>query len=227
MCCDINFFFPQNFVVNLKSHLLGRLLDIPYDGDENQFTTQELLDVTIEKEKLYTHAIMRVNYTTYDLLRDSDTINTSTHPDFMVLAREDEDEATSHPYWYGRVIGIFHADVRHVGARSKTKGKTQRMEFLWVRWFGRDIHSRAGWKAKRLLRLGFLDATDPESGAFGFIDPAEVIRAAHIIPAFHFGRTSRLLGRSVARHFDNENDEDYEAYYVNWCFLFRTHSSLY
>ena len=200
---------------DLKSHLLARLLDLSYDGDEHQFSRQDLADVTIQQERLYTHKIMRINYTTYDTHRDQDTVNTRTHPDFMVLAHEEEEESSAHPYWYGRVLGIFHAEVRHVGPRSKTEGRPQRMEFLWVRWFGRDMTRPGGWKYKRPHRIGFLDATDPDSGAFGFVDPAAIIRAAHIIPAFHYGRTKELLGRSVARHFDAEDDEDYAFYYVN------------
>ncbi|KAJ7023894.1 hypothetical protein C8F04DRAFT_969636 [Mycena alexandri] len=188
----------KNFLPDLKAHLLGRLLDIPYDGDETQFSLQDLADVTIMRERIYTHKILRVNYTTYDAQRDQDTLNTSSHPDFMAFAHEEEDD-NPHPYWYGRIIGIFHADVRHVGARSKTGGRPQRMEFLWVRWFGRDIDHVAGWATKRLHRVGFVE---PDQGAFGFLDPAQVLRGSHLIPAFHHGRTTELLGSSIARHFD-------------------------
>ncbi|KAJ7021549.1 hypothetical protein C8F04DRAFT_1313789 [Mycena alexandri] len=203
----------ENFLPELKSHLLGRLLGIPYDGDENQFSIQDLADVNILRERLYTHKLMRVNYTTYDVRRDQDTLNTRTHPDFMVLAREEEEEATAHPYWYGRIVGIFHAEVRHVGPKSKDTMKTHRMEFLWVRWFGRDMEHSAGWKAKRLHRIRFLHASNP--GAFGFIDPSEVIRGVHLIPAFHYGRTSDLLPPSITRHFEGEDHEDYCWHYVN------------
>jgi hypothetical protein len=195
--------------------LLARLLRIPYSGDENDFSDQDLADVNIIRERLYTHKLLRVNYTTYDLRRDQDTLNTRTHPDFMVLAHEDEEESSAHPYWYGRIVGIFHADVRHVGPKSKNTTKIHRMEFLWVRWFGRDMQHKAGWLAKHLHRVGFIDASVPDTAAFGFLDPAEVIRAAHLIPAFHYGRTTELLAPSIARHFDAENNEDYRYYYVN------------
>ncbi|KAJ7018065.1 hypothetical protein C8F04DRAFT_977982, partial [Mycena alexandri] len=172
-----------NFLPNLKSHLLGRLLGIPWDGDEGEFSLQDLADVNIIGDRLYTHKILRVNYTTYDLRRDQDTLNPSSHPDFMVLAHEDEDDTTPHPYWYGRIISIFHADVRHVGPRSKNRTKIHRMEFVWVRWFGRDLSplGLGGWIFKRLHRVGFVDAEH----AFGFLDPAEIIRACHLVPAFH------------------------------------------
>ncbi|KAK6974093.1 GLOBIN domain-containing protein [Favolaschia claudopus] len=205
----------QTFIPDLKSHLLSRLLGIAYSGDETQYSDQDLADVNIVRDRLYTHKILRVNYTTYDLRRDEDTINTRSHPDIMVFAHEDDDDSTAHPYWYARVVGIFHAEVRHVGPKSKNTLKVHRMNFLWVRWFGRDTSHRAGWLAKRLHRVGFLHASNPDLSAFGFLDPAEVVRAAHLIPAFHYGRTSELLGPSIARHFDAENHEDYEYYYVN------------
>jgi hypothetical protein len=57
----------------------------------------------------------------------------------------------------------------------------------------------------------FVDSLDPE--AFGFLDPGEVIRGVHIIPAFAHGRTSDLLGPSISRQ-PAENDKDWLYYYV-------------
>ncbi|KAJ6582167.1 hypothetical protein B0H19DRAFT_927963 [Mycena capillaripes] len=202
---------PANFLLKLRTHLLSRLLGLPYDGDEAQFSQQDLMDVTFVHDRIYSHKVMKVNFTTYDVRRDVDSINPRTHSDIMLLSHEDDDEPNPHPYWYARVIGIFHAEIRHVGMRSKDR-RTQRMEFLWVRWYGRDLTHKAGWKAKRLHRLGFIDSTD--DGAFGFLDPAEVLRGAHIIPAFHHGLTSDLLPKSIARRAE-ENDEDYVYYYIN------------
>ncbi|KAJ6549892.1 hypothetical protein B0H19DRAFT_857319, partial [Mycena capillaripes] len=203
----------EDLLPRLKSHLLGRLLDVPYDGDEIEYSLQDLADVNIVGERLYTHKVLRVNHTRYDVRRDEDRLNPRTHPDFMVLAHEDEDDTTAHPYWYGRIISIFHASVRHVGPRSKSRSKIHRMAFLWVRWFGRDLTCPGGWLFKRPHGIGFVDASQPDSGAFGFLDPAEIIRAAHLVPAFHYERTSALLGPSVARIFDGDNDEDYVYYY--------------
>ena len=136
-------------------------------------------------------------------------MNPRTHADVMVLSREDEEDPNKkHPYWYARVIGIFHAQVRHVGPTSKSS-EPQKMEFLWVRWFGRDLHHRAGWKAKRLHRVGF-----DEQEQFGFLDPSEVIRGAHLIPAFAHGRTSAALTPSIARQ-PSEHDEDWVYHYIN------------
>jgi hypothetical protein len=128
----------------------------------------------------------------------------------MVLSHEDDDE-DPHPYWYARIIGVFHAQVRHTGPQSKLKD-VQRMDFLWVRWFGRDLSYKAGHAMKRLYRLGFIDSKD--LGAFGFLDPDVIIRGVHLIPAFAYGRTSSLLAPSIARQ-PNENDSDWVFYYIN------------
>ncbi|KAF8235256.1 hypothetical protein L208DRAFT_1257852, partial [Tricholoma matsutake] len=50
--------------------------------------------------------------------------------------------------------------------------------------------------------------------AFGFLDPADVIRGVHMIPAFAYGTTSEFLGPSIARQ-QCENDEDWVYYYVS------------
>lgn len=140
--------------------------------------------------------------------RAQDSMNPRTHADVMVLSREiDKDEENGHPYWYARIIGIFHANVRHVGPTSKFSDP-QRIEFLWVRWFGRDMGYRAGWKAHRLHRVGFID-----DNSFGFLNPKEVIRGVHLIPAFEHGRTSDYLARSIARQ-PSEKHEDWAYYYV-------------
>ena len=136
-------------------------------------------------------------------------INTCTHSDIMVLANHDEDPENSHPYWYARVIGIFHPMVSQVGSGTAYK----QIDFLWVRWYGFDMHARSGFKARRLHQVGFLDS-NVGAGAFGFINPLDVVRAVHLIPAFHFGKTSILLSPSIARR-DDEGDEDYQRYYIN------------
>ena len=56
------------------------------------------------------------------------------------------------------------------------------MNFLWVQWYGHDTSSPGGWSAKRLPRIGPLSSD--YDGAYGFLDPQEVIRGVHLIPAF-------------------------------------------
>jgi hypothetical protein len=95
------------------------------------------------------------------------------------------------------------------------------MEFLWVRRYRIDKSWRAGLKRKRLHRLEFLPDSDPN--AFGFLDPDEVIRGAHIIPAFACGTTTDLLAPGSVGRLPRDGldeDEDWSKYYVNLCVYF-------
>jgi len=129
----------QNFLPRLQDHLLARLLGVTYDGDEHSFSEADRHTITFVQNRLYRHKVLRVNYTTYDVRRAQDSLNPRMHADFMVLSHENQDTAEPHPYWYGRIVGIFHAQVRHIGPRSSST-EIRRMDFLWVRWFGRDTH---------------------------------------------------------------------------------------
>jgi hypothetical protein len=193
---------------NLKNHILSRLLGRPYDGDEVKYTEDDRDSLIIYNNSLYRHKVLRVNYTTYDLRRSQDSINPRTHSDIMLLSHDNE----PHPYWYARVIGIHHVDIIHTGPLSKSLHK-ERVDFLFIRWFGRDLDYRAGWQAQRLHRVGFLDAEQP--GAFGFLDPAVVIRGVHMIPGFAYGTCTDLLSpaQSLARLPLNEV-QDWRCYYV-------------
>ena len=60
--------------------------------------------------------------------RDQDSINPRTHSDAMFLKSNPESD---HPYLYGRVIGIFHADAMD----RKSMTQFERVEFLFVCWY--------------------------------------------------------------------------------------------
>lgn len=163
---------------------------------------------------MYYHKTLGINYTSYNLKRQKDVIN-SSHPDVMVLSREDGEDI--HPFWYARVVKIFHVFVYHRKSTSQTEhipteSETQRMDVLWVRWFGLDTDARGGWSKKRLHGVSFIPWDEP--GAFGFLDPSQVVRGVHIIPNFPRGRTDSRLPRSIARP-EEEGDEDWDGLYVN------------
>ncbi|KIL54289.1 hypothetical protein M378DRAFT_19051 [Amanita muscaria Koide BX008] len=200
----------KNWYPRLLDHLLARLKGIElYDGDENIFTDAERCSIKLVNDAVYKHKVLRVNYTTYDLLRDQDSINPRINADVMIAAHEDDPGQTPHPYWYARVIGIFHADVIQRGLDDSLP---TRMDFLWVRWYGRDLTHRGGWKTRRLHRIGFVERQDPS--AFGFLDPEMVIRSVHLIPAFSQGRTMASLPASTNLPPTDE-DLDWQQYYVN------------
>jgi hypothetical protein len=194
--------------------VLGRLLKRKYEGDSyGDFTEDERNTVHIAGERIYRCKTMRINYTTYDVRRDADTIKIGSYPDIMV--KSPETGSNAQPYWYARVIGVFHALVSS-SHMSVPERSLCRMDFLWVRWFGVEPgRYRHGIRYARLPKIGFVESTDPF--AFTFLDPAQAIRGVHVIPAFSEGRTSALLpnGKSVARILNPEEEDDWVNFYVN------------
>ncbi|EGN92104.1 hypothetical protein SERLA73DRAFT_66319, partial [Serpula lacrymans var. lacrymans S7.3] len=98
-------FFPQ-----LKDHLLTCPHGLAYNGDEYDFTDGDGNCVLLHNNKIFEHSLLQVNYTTYNLQREQNTINSLTRADIMLLSQEDEH---IHPYWYARVIEIFHVMVEY------------------------------------------------------------------------------------------------------------------
>ncbi|PBK70762.1 hypothetical protein ARMSODRAFT_1083781 [Armillaria solidipes] len=116
----------MGFLSKLKDHLLSRLLG----GDE--FSDLDRQNLIIMNNCIYSHQILCINYTTYDVRQNQDSINPCTRSDIMMLACEDSADDQSHPYLYARVIGIFHATVRLVGTQNSSQNDSAKsMEFLW------------------------------------------------------------------------------------------------
>ncbi|KAJ7185362.1 hypothetical protein C8R46DRAFT_377085 [Mycena filopes] len=179
-----------DFIPKLKDHLLGRLLGRDFDGDTHEeFTPDDRNTVRIVGNKIYATKIMRVNYTTYDVRRDQDVLNPNAQS--FVMMRTAEKQAGAHPYWYAQVLGVFNATVFHYPSGDAGPGPSTIIEFLWVRWLGDEPGYRPSIKKARLPKVGFVAEGDPY--AFGFLDPAHVVRASHLIPQFSGGRTNDLL----------------------------------
>ncbi|EJD41142.1 hypothetical protein AURDEDRAFT_69169, partial [Auricularia subglabra TFB-10046 SS5] len=199
------------FDYKLRCHLLARLNNVtdPTKQYPKNFTDA----VNIIGNRIFSHARLQVNYTAYDMRRAQDCINCNTTKcNVMLLADEDaiaseDDAAQPAPFWYARVVGIYHARVHHPILTPKGP---KRVEFLWVRWLGADPGWSAGWAARRLERIGYVPSS--ESDAFGFLAPQLVLRACHLIPAFAHGLTMELLAPS--KHSDSKQG-DYRYYYVN------------
>lgn len=211
-------------------HIIARLRGHEYSWDAPIASNSDHSAVEVRKDRIYAHGTVRINYTTYDIRRGQDTIKpvlkfssteslvesgNSDRSTIMLVADEtDRQGSTSRRrrFWYARVLGIFHCHARD---RLAAGSGWKKIDFLWIRWLGADPDSRSGLNAKRLERVGYVpDADGP--GAFGFIDPADIIRACHLAPAFHHGTRSDLLSSSlsVAFDFNGPEGEDYEFYYV-------------
>ncbi len=94
-------------------------------------------------------------------------VNPCAHPDIML--RSPVTKAGTDPYWYARVIGIYHANIWAENAAIPGGRDTRRMDFLWVRWFGIVPGHRSGSRKARLPKIGFVESTDDY--AFSFLDP--------------------------------------------------------
>ncbi|KAI0644209.1 hypothetical protein C8Q79DRAFT_878698, partial [Trametes meyenii] len=152
---------------------------------EIEYTVAERNSIRFTANRIHFHKTLRINYTTYDLQRSQDVINPTSHADIMVLGHEDDSEDDSHPYWYARVVWIFHVNVYCDAFGAQPATAPQRVDVLYVRWFGRDLDEPSGFATKRLPKIGFVPYE--AGGAFEFLDPALVIRGAHIMPAFADG----------------------------------------
>ncbi|KAF4586581.1 hypothetical protein EYR40_010593 [Pleurotus pulmonarius] len=89
----------KDFLPKLKSHLLGCILNIPYEGDEHMFQTKQLLDVIIKNDHLYLLKVLQVNYTSYNRRHCHDSLNPNTNSNFITSSHEDNDisKANQHP----------------------------------------------------------------------------------------------------------------------------------
>ena len=187
---------------DLRAHLLPRLR--PELANQEAFTEAQRRSVIFDSQCLFRHATARFNFTTYDLQRDQDLINPRTAKN-GILVYTTAPDSSGHPWLYARVLGIFHA-LAVVPGMDKPK----RLEFLWVRWMERDEDWTSGAQALRLERVCYVDETSAH--AFGFVDPAHVIRGCHFIPAFHKGLVEDILESSLAR---DQIDGDWKYHYVN------------
>ncbi|EJD46773.1 hypothetical protein AURDEDRAFT_40235, partial [Auricularia subglabra TFB-10046 SS5] len=171
----------KDFDDKLRDHLLNRLRLPEYDGDETTYDTEARLQLDIDQNRMYPHKTMGISYTTYDVRRGEDMIHIDTDR-VDVMLRSCEDGPTAHAYWYARVLGLYHANIRDLGPQSTTRA-LKPVYFLHVRWFARaEDDDIGGTPNRRLPRVGWDKANE-----FGFVDPSLILRACHIVPAFAHG----------------------------------------
>jgi|SRR6266436_7027565 len=210
----------KNFLPKLKMHLLRIIANLEAENDilATDDHARSAQRIYFKHDRMYKHHIARINYMTYDVRRGQETFNPSTsHCNVMVLtgALDDSmDPNITHPFSYARVLGIYHVNVVYAGP-GMTDYQPRRMNFLWVRWYRRIERILTGWGARRLDRLEFPPVAGED--AFGFIDPSDVLRCCHIIPAFSSGKVHED-GRGLS--FCARDSSDWVAYYVNrWVHL--------
>ena len=124
--------------------------------------------------------------------QDQDIINLRTpHCNIMLLAlSKDEAQplAGAHPFLYGRILKIFHANVVYKGPGMSDYIPWQ-LYLLWVWWYDLKPATKRG-KSTTLYELDHLVFLPVfRQGAFGFLDPSDVLQGCHIIPALAKGMT--------------------------------------
>jgi hypothetical protein len=244
----------QDFVPKLKKHLLPRiyrsLLEeveaCPADevdsarvqllkamvkssgGDPNFFDTPEAqLDaeqIFLHSDRLYEHNVLHINYTSYDVRRETDIVNPKTSRRHVMCLREDEDEEDgdtdsdegrgastttsppptpppSHRFLHARVLAIFHTNIVYRG-RGSSDLRRRRFDLLFVRWFTFADPHPVHQSLDRLV-IAPLSCAD----AVGFLNPANVLRASHIIPRYSLGPL-RPTAQSSDRLYPDKRGSD-------------------
>ena len=121
-----------------------------------------------------------------------------------------QDGDTNLPYWFARIMGIFHVDIVHTDSNMHMR----KVPVLWVRWYQVYNYEEFGWSNRRLLKLEFV----PDDGyqPYGFLDPNCVIRGVHIIPAFSSEYTEQRREEINPLYGQIGDLKEYEVYYLNW-----------
>lgn len=216
----------QNFLPKLKDHILPRIKEVlqihngTSDMDASVYRANRVVPegsdadhnpVFFKSDCMYRHHLARFNYTTYDIRRSQDVINPDTsHCDIMMLSNNNESDSNSkHPFLYARVLGIYHVNVIYFGEGNQDH-TARRIDFLWVRWYEYDGAISTGWQDMKLDLLYFLPVAT--EGAFGFVNPADVLRGCHIISSFTKGKAHLDgIGLSKLAH----DAQDWSHYRVN------------
>jgi hypothetical protein len=214
----------QNFLSKLTDHLLPRIqakLQQETDSLDGPPCVSSALDpsspiiqdttsrnfVFFKSDCIYRHKLLRFNFTTYDVRRGTDVIKPgTTRCNIMLLA--DLTDSSSHLFLYARVLGAYHANVIYTGPGMQDY-KARRFDFLWVRWYEVVDPGSSGWSKSALDSIRFPPLHDCDS--FGFVDPIDVLRGCHVLPAFSKGQRNKA-GIDVSRCA--KDSKDYELYYV-------------
>ena len=213
----------QDFLLKLKAHLLPRIRNIllqetgsfqdypviPDDASAHDVEVNPNNFVFMKNDCIYHHKIIRFYYTTYDVRRGTDVVNAGTSRcNIMLLADDQANPSNAHHFLYARVLGSYHGNVVYTGPGMRDYD-ARRLDFLWVRWYEVLNSTSSEGSDSKLDMLCFrpINASD----AFGFVDPKDVLRSCHILPAFAKGKRHES-GFGLSRCA--KDGSDYNRYYV-------------
>ncbi|KAF6741945.1 hypothetical protein DFP72DRAFT_1082869 [Ephemerocybe angulata] len=209
----------KTFIRDLKEHLLPRFVtaELPgiEPGDLAEIIQNQELDwsnVTLKGERFHSHKIMRIKYTTYEARRNEDIIHLDTDQCNIMLLDPEYSygpiSSSNHPFRYGKVIGIYHANVGYIGpiGRDGIDFKYHSLEFLWVRWY-KPIPASNDSELDRAELLPI-----EETGSHSFVNPGDVLRACHIVP--HFAQGLKHPGQPDKSALARDG-LDWKKYFIN------------
>lgn len=202
--------FHQDFMPKLKQHLLPRVL-LTQNLQPDPVGQDPWVRVVLQHNCLFSHKLLRVNYTTYDIRRAQDVIHVGTSQCNVILLNSAycaETWGSVHPYLYAKVLGVFHANVGFLPTSSRAAGRVafKRIDVLWVHWFQfLGCHNEFSLDRLSLCPLGSNDA-------LGFVDPADVLRGVHLIPQFPSQKSMLPI---PSFRFSPKGPDLWNAYYIN------------
>lgn len=198
----------QDFLPKIRKHLLPRLVE-KLGIQPGAIPESEAVFVVFQDNRIFNHQILRLIYTTYDVRRDEDVIHVDTPQQNVMLINRDYNKLTwetEDPYLYGKVIGVFHANVRLcITLPDGTRDRSwHRLDLAWVHWYTRKP-PRHDFELDRLTLLPL-----EQQSALGFIDPGDILRAVHVIPRFASGKGAPNVPSRVVH-----DSESWREYYIN------------
>lgn len=198
-------------------HLLPRVVQRLGHSIES-FHEDDWLNLSLQGQRLYAHQLLYINYTTYDVRRNQDIIHVNTPQSNVLLLNEEffkEPLSSSlHPYLYAKVLGVYHVNVSYLGdLPDGTQDLTpHRFDLAWIHWY-ELLDPEEEWEVEpefTMDRLGF-QSLDSD-GALDFVDPADIVRAVHLIPHFANGHLDPV---EIPRSKRFPAQGPWKAYYIN------------
>ncbi|KAF8832974.1 hypothetical protein BDN67DRAFT_986337, partial [Paxillus ammoniavirescens] len=113
------------------------------------------------------------------------------------------------PFCYARVLGVYHTNIIYNGPDARDY-QSSHLKFLWVRWL-ELMGPPTGYEHCALDTARFVSMANAD--VCSFVDPADMLRCCHLIPAFADGQ---LLPDSITTSLRAWDSDDWKHYYINW-----------
>ncbi|TEB21302.1 hypothetical protein FA13DRAFT_1643041, partial [Coprinellus micaceus] len=206
--------YLKDAIPRLKQHLLPHILQRLGFDPAKATEKCDWVNVVLQNGRLFSHKIMRINYTTYDVRHEQDVVHVDTPQCNVMLLNTDMPKTPTqiahwHPYTYIRVIGIFHANVSYIGQlpNGTTSYSPHRIDFCWGHWY----------EFNRAMDEFALERTSPyplnSPQALRFFDPADILRGVHLIPQFSLKPMN--TGLPSRTRWGNKQQPLWNTYFIN------------